>query len=115
MTSPRSLGRRKHRCQSYERAAYCFADGLRAILYPASKAATSQPRYRREPAMRLALAKEASQERKEAINLQVPLVEADSLAGLVSSLFGRAVNSVFMQAEDSPVSSRAFAPGNGWV
>ena len=27
--------------------------------------------------------------RKEALNLQVPLVEADSLAGLVSSFFGR--------------------------
>ena len=32
--------------------------------------------------------------RKEALNLRVPLVEADSLAGLVSSLFGRPLTSV---------------------
>jgi hypothetical protein len=101
MTSPRSLGRRKQRCQSYGRAAHCFADGLRAILYPHPKRLLHS-RAIEEPAIRLALAKEASQERKEAINLQVPLVEADSLAGLVSSLFGRAVNSVFKLGEDSP-------------
>jgi hypothetical protein len=40
--------------------------------------------------------------RKEALKLQVPLVEADSLAGVVSSLFGRAVKSVFKLVEDSP-------------
>ena len=59
MTSPRNPVRRKQRCQRCGRG-------------------TPRQQVGRSP---------RKQVRKEALNLQVPVAEADSLAGLVSSLF----------------------------